>query len=356
MKAVTTHSLRRASLAVVFGSLLVVPSFGQDIKNIVQGPGIAVVQSSGNVTVSIPTGGITLTMLSSGTIAAVRGPIGPAGSTGPQGTQGLTGAGGVTGTQGLVGDIGPVGPIGAIGPVGPAGPTGFTGLQGPAGAEGPIGPIGPEGNIGPTGLTGINGLDGPTGPTGATGPIGATGGLGAVGALGAFGPKGPFGPTGPTGQKGAAGVTGDAGPTGATGSTGPMGSAGAIGAAGAQGPSVLVERVFSGSDLTFSNVNMTFECPTVSFTSFTPVLIRVHAHQVLTSPVTGDLTVPLNNGLSGTLDGGSVSAYSTLQDLYTEQVLNPGTYDLRGIVNISAASIDVLSGGTFVEITVLPSS
>jgi hypothetical protein len=134
------------------------------------------------------------------------------------------------GVAGPMGPQGPQGPQGIDGHIGPQGPQGNTGPQGP---QGNTGPQGPQGNIGPQGPQGPQGIDGPQGPQGNTGPQGPQGAASYV--------PGPQGPAGDTGPQGPQGNSGPQGPQGNTGPQGPQGAAsyvpGPQGSQGPQGPS-----------------------------------------------------------------------------------------------------------------------
>src|SRR6478672_9778895 len=95
------NTVRRISMAVVFSSVLVAAAFGQNgnsgnVKSIVAGAGLAGGGSSQTVTIYVPTGGISLSMLDPSAVAALRGQAGPAGVQGPEGPTGPAGPAGPT--------------------------------------------------------------------------------------------------------------------------------------------------------------------------------------------------------------------------------------------------------------------
>lgn len=253
-------TVRRMSLAVIFGTALTALSYGQNVKSVAAGAGLAGGGSSTNITIFVPTGGISLSMLSSGAVSALAGAVGPAGPqgvSGPQGPQGAVGPAGATGPQGEIGPIGPIGVMGPQGPEGPAGPagpqgaTGATGPQGTKGDTGATGPTGPQGAKGDTGATGADGVQGLKGDTGATGPQGPKGDTGATGPTGPQGAGGAAGSQGPTGYQGVKGDTGDTGPQGPQGPKGDTGDKGDKGDTGPQGPAgaAIFEHFDKNSDL-----------------------------------------------------------------------------------------------------------
>jgi hypothetical protein len=301
------QTVRRMSLAVIFGSAFAAVSYGQAaVKNVIAGAGLAGGGSTQTVTVFVPTGGITLSMLAADAKAGMvgpqgfQGPQGPAGPTGPQGPQGLKGDKGDTGdsgAQGLKGDAGPAGPAGAAGPKGDKGDKGDTGAQGPQGVVGPVGPIGatgPQGPVGPKGDKGDTGPQGPQGPQGVVGPIGpigATGPQGPVGPkgetgaqgvqgnpgqTGAQGPQGPQGIVGPQGAQGPKGDTGDNGTNGSQGPQGPQGPKGDQGDTGPQGPAgaALFEHFAVKADLLQADDNTGNFFPDQNFVTTVPSVLR----------------------------------------------------------------------------------
>ena len=267
-------------MAVVFSSIFAVAAFGQNngnVKTIVAGAGLAGGGSTQTVTIYVPTGGISLSMIDPAAVSALRGQVGPVGPQGPEGPAGPTGA---TGATGAMGPAGPKGDTGAQGPQGVIGPVGPIGLMGPQGPKGDTGAQGPQGQIGPVGPIGATGPQGPKGDTGAQGPQGLQGPKGDTGAQGPTGPqgmKGDTGDTGPQGPAGVAGATGTAGPQGPQGDTGAQGPQGPAGPQGPQGPAggAAFEHFASKSDLILLDDGVSgFYLPDQKFVTAKPSVLR----------------------------------------------------------------------------------